>query len=130
VTQRDRPVLLFDGDCGFCTRSAGWLRRVGIDADVTAWQFADIERYRISPAQAMSAVQWVGSDGSVRQGHAAIAAALGQGGFVLRILGKFIVIPGLSALSALTYRLVAKYRYRLPGGTPACAARPPVVGPY
>jgi len=22
----DRPILLFDGDCGFCTRTLGWLR--------------------------------------------------------------------------------------------------------
>jgi predicted DCC family thiol-disulfide oxidoreductase YuxK len=123
VTHRDRPVLLFDGDCGFCTRSAGWLSRLGIDAEVIAWQLADVELYGIGADQAMTAVQWVDVDGWVRQGHEAIAAALGQGGFALQMLGKLMVLPGINRLSAQAYRLVAKYRYRLPGGTPACAAR-------
>jgi predicted DCC family thiol-disulfide oxidoreductase YuxK len=125
VTQPDRPVLLFDGDCGFCTRSAGWLSRLGIGAEVIAWQLADIEQYGISAEQAMTAVQWVGVDGTVRHGHEAIAAASSQGGFALRVLGKLMVLPGINAVSALTYRLVARYRYRLPGGTHACAAHPP-----
>jgi predicted DCC family thiol-disulfide oxidoreductase YuxK len=124
VTQPDRPVLLFDGDCGFCTRSAGWLSRLGIGAEVIAWQLAEIEQYGISAEQAMTAVQWVDIDGTVRHGHEAIAAALSQGGFALRVPGKLMVLPGIDALSSLTYRLVARYRYRLPGGTPTCAAHP------
>jgi predicted DCC family thiol-disulfide oxidoreductase YuxK len=125
VIPRDRPVLLFDGDCGFCTRSAGWVGRLGVDADVIPWQFADIGQYGITPAQAMAAVQWVDLDGTVRQGHEAIAAALGRGGFGIRLLGKVMILPGMNTLSATVYGLVARYRYRLPGATPACAAHPP-----
>jgi len=32
-----------------------------------------------------------------------------------------IMLPGISWLAAKAYRLVANNRYRLPGGTPACA---------
>jgi predicted DCC family thiol-disulfide oxidoreductase YuxK len=92
--------------------------RLGIDAEVIAWQLADIEQYGIGAEQAMTAVQWVDIDGTVRRGHEAIAAALREGGFALRILGRLMVLPGISRLSALAYRLVARYRCRLPGRTP------------
>lgn len=117
-------MLLFDGDCGFCTRSAAVLKRLRLDAEVTPWQFSDIGRYGITADQAMDAVQFVAADGSVASGHHAIAGVLRTGGLPLRILGVLLVLPGLSPLAGLVYRVVARYRYRLPGGTPACAVRP------
>jgi predicted DCC family thiol-disulfide oxidoreductase YuxK len=36
------------------------------------------------------------------------------------VLGRVLTLPGVHALAGLLYRLVAKYRYRLPGSTPAC----------
>jgi predicted DCC family thiol-disulfide oxidoreductase YuxK len=35
-------------------------------------------------------------------------------------VGKALLAPGLRALAAAVYRLVAANRYRLPGGAPAC----------
>jgi predicted DCC family thiol-disulfide oxidoreductase YuxK len=29
-------------------------------------------------------------------------------------------VPGVRQIAGFVYRLVAKYRHRLPGGTPAC----------
>jgi predicted DCC family thiol-disulfide oxidoreductase YuxK len=121
----DRPVLLYDGDCGFCTSSARWIGRRKVDATIVAWQFADLKRYGITAQQASSAVQWVAADGRVSQGHEAIARALGRGGLALRILGKLLVLPGISAVSRVGYQLISKYRYRLPGGTAACVAPAP-----
>jgi predicted DCC family thiol-disulfide oxidoreductase YuxK len=127
MTAPDRPVLLYDGDCGFCTSSARWIERRKIDAAIIAWQFAEVERYGITAQQASSAVQWVAADGRVSQGHEAIARALGRGGLALRILGKLLVLPGISAVSGVGYRLISKYRDRLPGGTAACVAAAPDV---
>lgn len=58
--------------------------------------------------------------GAVRSGHAAIAAMLGTAGPLWRPLGRFLLLPGVSALAARAYALVAANRHRLPGGTPAC----------
>jgi len=66
-------------------------------------------------------VQWVESDGSVSSGHEAIAAVLSTAGRIWRIIARAILLPGVSWLAAKIYRLVANNRYRLPGGTPACA---------
>jgi len=118
---RTRPVLVFDGDCAFCTSSARLLERIGPKAEIVAWQLADLDALGITAAQATEAVQWVGEDGTVRSGHEAIAAGLGTAGWPWRLAGSAIALPGISALAAVTYRWIARNRYRLPGGTPACA---------
>jgi predicted DCC family thiol-disulfide oxidoreductase YuxK len=123
VTDRTakRPVLVFDGDCAFCTSSAHLLERLGPEAEIVAWQLADLDELGITAAQATEAVQWIGTDGTARSGHEAIAAALGTAGWPWGIAGRLITLPGISTLAAVTYRLIARNRYRLPGGTPACA---------
>lgn len=118
---RQRPVLVFDGDCAFCTSSARLLERIGPKAEIVPWQLADLDELGITAAQATEAVQWIGTDGTVRSGHEAIAAALGTAGWPWRIAGRLISLSGISTLAAVTYRLIARNRYRLPGGTPACA---------
>lgn len=115
------PVLLFDGDCSFCTSCARFLeRRLEPGAVVLAWQLADLNSLGVSEARAREAVQWVEADGTVRSGHGAIAAALRACGPVWRWTGRLIVLPLISPLAARAYELVAANRGRLPGGTPAC----------
>jgi predicted DCC family thiol-disulfide oxidoreductase YuxK len=121
-------VLVYDGDCGFCTTCARFLERIGPDAEIVAWQLTDLAELGVTEEQAADAVQWVGADGSVRSGHEAIAVVLSSAGRIWRIAGRLIVLPGVSWLAARAYRLTADNRYRLPGGTPACA-RPPAGGP-
>ncbi len=118
---RTRPVLLYDGDCAFCTSCARALRRIGPDAEIVAWQLTDLAELGIAEAQAADAVQWVQTDGAVRSGHEAIAVTLCSAGGIWKVIGRVIVLPGVSWLAARVYRLVADNRHRLPGGTPACA---------
>lgn len=126
ATRAERlPALVFDGDCGFCTSCARLLERIGPEAKIVAWQLADLERLGIDAAQADEAVCWVGADGELRTGHEAIAAVLGTAGPAWRVAGRAIVLPGVSVLAAAGYRLIARNRHRLPGGTPACSANPP-----
>ncbi len=118
-------MLVFDGDCAFCTSCARRLERIGPQADVVAWQVADLDELGITAAQAAEAVRWVEADGTVRGGHEALAAALGTApGPLWRGFGRALVLPGVSPLAAAGYRLIARNRHRLPGGTPACASGP------
>ncbi|HEU4944950.1 MAG TPA: DUF393 domain-containing protein, partial [Solirubrobacterales bacterium] len=114
-------MLVFDGDCAFCTSCARLLERIGPEAEIVAWQVADLDELGITAEQAAEAVRWVGPDGTVRAGHEALAAALGTAGPAWRLAGWAILLPGVSPLAAAGYRLVARNRHRLPGGTPACA---------
>jgi predicted DCC family thiol-disulfide oxidoreductase YuxK len=119
--RRRRPVLLFDGDCAFCTRCVDVLERIGPDADIVAWQLTDLGELGITEERAADAVQWVQVDGEICSGHEAIAAVLCSAGRIWQLAGRAIMLPGISWMAAKVYRLVADNRYRLPGGTPACA---------
>jgi len=115
-------VLVFDGDCAFCSSCARLLERIGPEAEIIAWQLADLGELGITSEQAAEAVSWVEPDGTVRTGHEAIAAVLGAAGRPWRVAGRVMLLPVVSPLAAVGYRLVARNRHRLPGGTPACSA--------
>jgi predicted DCC family thiol-disulfide oxidoreductase YuxK len=123
-----RPVLIFDGDCGFCTTCARllerWVVRKGSLA-VTPWQRLNLDDFGLTSEQCIAAVQWVGEGGQVASGHAAIAATLRDGRPVWRPAGALLMAPGLSWLAARLYSWVAAHRYALPGGTPACRVKGP-----
>ena len=119
-----RPTLIFDGDCGFCTSSAQWTERhLGGAIDITASQFVDddtLGAHHITRADVATAVYFVDRAGKASRGHAAIAAALRTGNPLDRTAGAVMTTPPISWLARLVYRGVARYRYRMPGGTPAC----------
>jgi predicted DCC family thiol-disulfide oxidoreductase YuxK len=117
-------VLVYDGDCAFCTTCARALERIGPEAEIVAWQLTDLRELGITEQQAADAVQWVETGGAVRSGHEAIAAVLRTAGPIWRVAGRILMLPGISWIAAKVYRLVADNRYRLPGGTPACARLP------
>ena len=131
VSRRGRPVLLYDGDCGFCTTCVHILEKTRPDAEIVAWQLAtNLPELGVTAEQATDAVQLVQRDGTVRSGHEAIAAVLSTAGGIWRIVGHTILLPGITWVAAKLYRLVANNRYRLPGSTPACAVgdEPPEEG--
>lgn len=124
ASRRERPVLVYDGDCAFCTSCVHILERIGPDAEIVAWQLTDLAELGMTEEQAADAVRWVQIDGTVRSGHEAIAEVLSTAGRAWRIVGRLLMLPGASWLAAKAYRLVADNRYRLPGGTPTCARSP------
>jgi predicted DCC family thiol-disulfide oxidoreductase YuxK len=113
-------TLIFDGDCGFCTTSAGWARRIAPGVDTVAWQLTDLDALGVSELAARDAVQYVADDGTVSGGAAAIARLLVDRGSVWGFLGRLTLLPGVRVVASWVYRVVADNRYRLPGGTPAC----------
>lgn len=127
-----RPVLVYDADCAFCTRSAEfarrWVDRRGRYA-VQPWQSLDLRAVGLTPEQCEAAAQFVSDDGSVRSGHRAIAAALTHGAPPWRPLGWVLLAPGVSWLARRVYAWVADHRHELPGGTAACRTEvPPADG--
>ncbi len=58
-------------------------------------------------------------------GHRAFAKILLlQKNPLLKIVGALVMYPPISFFARPAYRLVAKYRHKLPGGTPACKIEP------
>ena len=134
MTERTVPWLIFDGDCGFCTTSATWvaerLRRTdGRNAELRPWQFTDLAALGISADRAQQEVLWVTPEGEVRGGAGAFAGWLRFAGGAYAVVGRAMDLPGVRSLAAAGYRLIARNRHRLPGGTPACALPPPGYDP-
>jgi predicted DCC family thiol-disulfide oxidoreductase YuxK len=119
-----QPALVYDGDCGFCTRSAGVARRLLPGTSIVAWQQADLAAIGVTPARAQREVLWVAESGRVSGGARAIAQALRAAGGVCALLGLLLLLPPISWAAQGIYRVVAANRMRLPGGTAACALPP------
>jgi predicted DCC family thiol-disulfide oxidoreductase YuxK len=131
---REVPWLIFDGDCAFCTSSAQWLaarleRPRWPNAQLTPWQFIDLAALGTTAERAQREALWVGTDGTIYGGAAAFAEWLKFRGGAYGIAGRTMGVPVVRALAAAVYRVIAKNRHRMPGGTPACALPPPGFDP-
>lgn len=121
MTRRERPVLVYDGDCGFCTSSVRFLERyVPHRADLAAFQFADLDALGTTSARAEREVLWVDRTGRVSGGAEAVGRLLTDAGGAWRVLGVVLRTVPLSWAAEAVYRAVAMNRHRLPGGTAAC----------
>ena len=118
------PMLVFDGDCAFCTTAAHrmaarWTR----PAQAVAWQRlgeSRLDDLGLTTDEARTAAFWVDERGRLFRGHRAVAKALMAGSPAQRILGAALLTPPLSWLARPGYWVVARYRHRLPGATDAC----------
>ncbi|MER7108369.1 thiol-disulfide oxidoreductase DCC family protein [Streptomyces sp. NPDC000229] len=119
---RTRPVLVFDGDCGFCTRSVTFVEsRLRPDCDIVPWQFADLASLGVTPERAGHEVLWVTPVGRVYGGAQAVAKILLRAGRGWAPLGALLMLRPVRSVAHVAYRLVADNRHRMPGGTAACA---------
>lgn len=114
------PTLIYDGDCGFCTRSVRWVERLPVRVRIVPWQEADLTALRTTEDRARHEVVWAPPRGRVRGGAAAVAELLKHCRCPWPVLGWLMDAPVLRGLAELVYRCVADNRFRLPGATPAC----------
>ncbi len=107
----ERPLAIFDGDCGFCRLWIGrWKTATGPGVDYAPSQEAAL-RFPEVPAEAFArAFQLVQPDGQVLEGAAAVFATLAAGprGSVLAAL--YSRVPAFRMLAELAYRAVASHR--------------------
>ena len=112
-------LLVYDGECGFCVRSARWIKaRLPEDARVEPWQSLELEELGLSRPDAEAAVWWIDDSGRGprrSRGAEAIGRALASGRGTWRVMGRLIARPPLLWLACPTYALVAANRHRLPG---------------
>ncbi len=124
--QPPRPAyLIFDGDCGFCTSTANAVvARSTVPIVAHAWQLTDVTRFGLTEPQTAARVYLVVGDEKFG-GHLAFAYLLFiQTNWALRAIGWLLTVPPLCWVASLGYALVARFRQRLPGGTPACKLPP------
>ncbi|MCM2387145.1 thiol-disulfide oxidoreductase DCC family protein [Streptomyces albipurpureus] len=119
---RTRPVLVYDGDCAFCTTSVNFIeRRLPLSCSITPWQFADLHSLGTAQQRAEYELLWVTPTGTVYGGAQAVAKLLLGAGKGWALLGALLTLPPVRWVAHGAYRLIANNRGRMPGGTPACA---------
>ncbi|MFJ9616235.1 thiol-disulfide oxidoreductase DCC family protein [Streptomyces noursei] len=122
TTSRTRPVLVYDGDCGFCTTSVRFAERhIRPHCRITAWQFADLEELGVTQQRAEHEVLWITPTGTVHGGARAVAKVLLNAGGPWAVAGAVLTLPAVRWFAHAAYRLIADNRHRMPGGTAACA---------
>jgi predicted DCC family thiol-disulfide oxidoreductase YuxK len=116
-----RALLIFDGDCGFCSSCARFIaRRLPTDAEVKPWQRVNLAAYGVAPEQTQHEVVWVATDGRIDGGAQAVARLLLDCGGLWTVPGAVLRVPPFRWIGHGLYRLVANNRDRMPGGTAAC----------
>lgn len=123
---RQRPTLIFDGDCGFCTWAANFSRRrLPPDVRVVPWQLVDPpSSVGLTPDTISEAVWWIDAQGRPHRGHRAMAECARAFGGAWSVLGSLARTPPFVWLGARLYEVLARNRSRLPGSTPACQVPP------
>jgi len=110
INPLERPLVVWDGDCGFCRRSVEHLRaRAGERIAFEPYQAAH-PRFPDIPREAFAAsVHLVEPDGRVSRGAEAVYRALGISGS-RSLLRAYRFVPGFASLSEWGYRRVAAHR--------------------
>lgn len=106
-----KPLLIYDGDCGFCKRWVRrWSSRTGERVDYAPYQQPGVlARHGVSVAAARRAVQLVLPDGERYQGAEAVfrLVMLAPGRHLLARLGR---LPVLRWIAERLYRFIAAHR--------------------
>ena len=119
----NRPVLLYDGDCGFCRRWVSrlqrWDRQKAIEYVAAADRGAVVGLPPLSDAALDRAMHLVTRDGRVYPGARALPALLPllPAG---RLLMPLMRVPGVQLLADRTYAWVAARRHRFGCGPTTC----------
>jgi predicted DCC family thiol-disulfide oxidoreductase YuxK len=126
-----RLTLIFDGECGFCTRSARFVRALDRAQRVTVVPFQKRgvpEAVGLTRAECERAAWAVAPDGPRGAGAAAVnlafAVALGT-----RLPLFIYQLPLVHQLEDWLYQWVATHRHWLPGERPYCEQHPAECSP-
>ena len=122
--QDARRLLIYDGDCGFCTTAAHAIAaHWRVSASAVPWQRLsgdELSRLGLTSSDVAKAAWWVDERGGRFGAERAVSHALMAADGWRRVLGRLLDMQPIRTLAAIGYPVVARYRHRLPGGTPAC----------
>ncbi len=117
-------LLVYDGDCGFCTATVRWAeRRLSDGYRIVSSQQADLDALGLTDEDVARSAWWIDPDGTHSDEHRCIAKALRAMSAPWPVLGRVLTLRPVSPLARRLYRLVADNRSRIrwPGTSPTCS---------
>ncbi len=113
-------LLIYDGDCGFCTTAARkFADFAGESATIMPWQALDPADFGLTEADCTTSAYWV-QDGQHYGGADAVVCALQVCKSPWPRVGRVLGTRPFIWLARLVYPVVARFRHLLPGATDAC----------
>ena len=107
----EKPLLIFDGDCGFCRFWVKYWKQLTRDRlDFAPFQEAGLNFPQIPQEAFARAVQLVTPDGKTYSGAEAVFHALSYAGNYAYLIWLYDHFPLFAPLSEAGYRLVAAHR--------------------
>ncbi|MBI5365732.1 MAG: lipase maturation factor family protein [Planctomycetes bacterium] len=107
----ERPVLLYDGLCGFCRRRvARWRARTGDRIDYSPYQEAAHRAPGVPPERLAASVHLIDSDGSVTTGAEASFRVLAHAPGSFPYLAAYRRVPGFARAAEAVYGWIARHR--------------------
>ncbi len=106
-----RPLMVYDGDCGFCRKWIGrWRHLTGDRVDYEPYQKVSEDYPEIPLADFKKAVQLILPDGRVFQGAQAVFEGLAPVGTLKWLAWIYGHFPGFALVSEWAYAFVASHR--------------------
>jgi len=117
----DKPILIFDGDCAFCSSSVRVLRRMIGSKIIRTQPYQRLKPadYGLTEQECSEALRFVSKKGSFA-GSKAVAQVLIESKTPWLVAGRILNLPLISGLANFAYAQIAANRDKLPGGTPEC----------
>lgn len=107
----EKPLMVWDGDCGFCSRWVQrWQRKTGDRVDYQPWQTVYPSFPEIAESEFREAVYFIATDGSVASGAAAVFASLATNPKYRRLERCYRHSRIFAAFTEWLYRCVANSR--------------------
>lgn len=124
----DKPTLLYDADCGFCTKWVNrWHKKTGAAVEYAPFQTHGHHFPQVTSEAARQAVQLVMPDGKIYAAAEAVWRTLALGGVKRYALWLYQHFPFFAHISEAVYRFIARHRswFGRAGGAPVCTSSLP-----
>ena len=110
----EKPVMLYDGDCGFCQRSIKKWQKITGDVILYAPYQERLKNFpQVTRKQCRQAVQLILPDGQVHSGAHAVFIATAFARKYTWLLWLYEQMPFFGRIFEIFYQLVAEHRFLL-----------------
>ena len=111
---RERPLVIYDGDCSFCAKCVlRWKRLTGPQVDYAPFQEVKDQFPGISREEFSASLQFIEPNGKIICGAEAVFRLLGYVPGLRWMPWIYEKVPGAAFIADRCYRFVAKHRGRL-----------------
>ncbi len=109
-----QPMIIFDGDCGFCQRCIQSLKNhIHKPLTYIAYQQLQEPIAGLTPQDFKKSIYYQEQNGTLTHGAAALYKVLSDHGSIHWLYWPHRHIPGFAAISEWIYKIIAKNRGRL-----------------